>query len=296
MKGKRLIIGGLLVAVICLVGIMVWKPQKIVENTQVTPKQSEKLSSYFDKEYDYETVFKLTEGVKKTRVWGVITSHHLLAGELIAESLAGIDSREIETVIIISPDHFHRLAGKGVATATSGSNWDSPYGELKADREIIGELEKLKVGLEETIFKREHGVYTLIPFIKKALGDAKVVPLVLAGDNSREGAYELGRRIGKVLDKDRVVVIISSDFVHEANESQAEEIDRISIEAIASGKRENLDQVTSDCKLCLEWMFGYLEGANWQFSLVNNSNSYLISGQMPEKVTSYVTGYFQAKD
>src|SRR5690606_15706343 len=101
------------------------------------------LSSYFDKEYDYETVFKLTEGVKKTRVWGVITSHHLLAGELIAESLAGIDSREIETVIIISPDHFHRLAGKGETAATSGSNWDSPYGELMAEREMVEELRKL---------------------------------------------------------------------------------------------------------------------------------------------------------
>lgn len=260
-------------------------------NTQAEiPEQSlPSFESYYTNRLQYENAFARTEEVKKQKISSGVVSHHFLVRDLIAEFFSGIDFNGIETVYIIGPDHYKKIEAKDILAVTSTIPWDTPYGVLRTDDETINELLKHPaIERFDSPFLREHSIYTLVPFLKKVKPEITIVPLILKATNRYTEFYEMGKEAkGK-----NSILILSSDFSHDATVSQAEENDAKSIDCINKGGLDCLDEITTDCKQCFAFMYGYLSSKNTSFTLLSNKKSTDYGDEKLTNVTSYIIGYF----
>jgi len=224
---------------------------------------------------------------------GLIVSHHLLADELIAKAFQAVSSAEDLTIVLISPDHFDHGSG---LISSSNCDWRTPYGVLSADTSIIKKLEQNKlVVAENEPFAEEHGIFNLIPFIKKSFPRAKLVPLILKDKIKPEFSYKLAQELKNVLPQNSLVVA-SVDFTHELSGLAADFHDAKSLSVLSSFDYSGLDRVDVDSKPTLRALLRYLDLVKAKkFTMLDNSNSAkLLSNPKILDATSYITGYFTA--
>ena len=117
-------------------------------------------------------------GNKQDIVSGVVP-HHLLAKEIIADFFQCISSEEkIETLILLSPDHFHSGTLNDDNTFItldwkSGSEKEE-FDNIKIDsllgKKLAGEN---KITLNSSAIIYDHGITNLIPYIKKYFPESK---------------------------------------------------------------------------------------------------------------------------
>lgn len=273
-----------------------WSNQKPQMVASPSPAPIVFLESYFNNKNEYDESFSKLKDIQKERILAATTSHHFLARDLIAQTFFGIDPSGIKTVIIVSPDHFKQITQPNIFAQTTNNAWHTPFGEIDADESFISEISK-ENGLLNNIdlFRSEHGIYTLVPFAKEALPEASVVPLVLRQSTDYQYFYNLGEKVSKMVNLNETVLVVSSDFTHYTSIQKARSNDQKSISLLPGKKIEDVESITNDCKQCTAFLFGYLKSTDTDFKLVFNKNSYDISGQDPENVTSYVGAYFIAK-
>ena len=252
-----------------------------------------RLEGYYNNKKDFEEAFNSNLEVSKESVYSGVVSHHFLVREIIAEFFLGIDFEGIDTVYIVGPDHFNETFPKDTYLLTSLLDWDTPYGVLESEKDLINNLSKnLNIGVQNTPFRLEHSIYTLIPFLKKVAPDVKVVPLILKASNNYNTYLDLGRRAYS----DNSIVIVSADFSHNVTRVGAKENDRVSIDCLKTGNVDCVEQITSDCNQCFAFMYGFLSGKDLSFKLVSNEQSINFGEQNEENITSYVVGYFVPKE
>ena len=143
--------------------------------------------SYFSSKQFSDEAYQNAQrpNLKKTaEARGVIVNHHLLAPNLIAETINTLATTSPLTVILISPNHFQ--AGRG-QIISSVAKWDTPYGLLDSDCGLIYQLQSHRLlTLEESPFIPEHGISGIVSFIKKSLPNAKVIPLSISDTLSQK--------------------------------------------------------------------------------------------------------------
>ena len=260
------------------------------------PTQQDFLESYFRNKNDYEESFFKFENVEKKHVLAAITSHHFLAKDLIAQTFAGIDPKNVKKEVIVGPDHFHQLTGTKYLAQTTDTSWQTPFGSISADTQIINILSQNNEVLSDiNAFRAEHSVYLLVPFAKKSFSEAEITPLILRQKNDFPYYYGLGKKVAGIIKPEETILVISSDFSHNATREQARLDDRRSIGLLKEMEIDKVSLVENDCKQCVAFLYGYLEGKNVDFELVFNINSFDISGESPKSVTSYVSTYFIEK-
>jgi len=135
--------------------------------------------SYFSNKSFFDDAYKniSEQSIIPNQIKGVLVNHHLLAPNLIAETINTIATTSRITVVVISPNHFS--AGQG-QIISSLYKWDTPYGILNSNCETISKLEKEGVlNIDEYPFKKEHGISGIVPFIKKSLPNAKIIPIII---------------------------------------------------------------------------------------------------------------------
>lgn len=229
---------------------------------------------------------------------GLIVNHHLLAGDLIAQGLCSVATNKKITVILLSPNHFDH--GNGIAIS-SLSPWETPYGQLDINKGLIEKFVKTgAVIAEEKPFEEEHGVYNIIPFVKKVLPNAQVVPIIIKDRLTQEEKDKLNKSLVDNIPSDSIV-IASLDFSHyltsdEANIKDKETLLVLSrVDSRGVGElniRKQPDNV--DSKILLEIFLALMakvEAKN--FKLINHSNSAKLVGDTGLKeTTSYIVGSF----
>ncbi|MBU4315623.1 AmmeMemoRadiSam system protein B, partial [Patescibacteria group bacterium] len=124
----------------------------------------------------YDWAYGKADDVDHVESKSAIVAHHLVVADEIAKVFETIGSREADTVIILSPNHFAQ--GVSPLQTTYGS-WKTYYGNVEADSDLIDELaDDLDVlRIEDNTFENEHGVSSIVPFVAKSFPDAKLVPL-----------------------------------------------------------------------------------------------------------------------
>lgn len=256
------------------------------------PKIKDKnLSSFFTNKSDYDFAFSNALNIEKKNVLAGIVSHHFLAKDLIARFFSGIENKDIDNIILIGPDHFNMLAGSKADAATTKLFWDTPYGQLDSNKEIQNKLLASNNIVEnDSVFKSEHSIYILAPFIKKAFPEAKIIPLIVRGSSDYEKFIGIGNNI-KNIAGDRTLLIVSSDFSHDVSSGEAEKNDLASIQSLKNLNEKNIDTVNSDCKACMAVLQGYVKDSQNKFYLNENKNSSDF-GSQDKTVTSYVSGYY----
>ena len=270
----------------------------LFENHQQNNSKKEQfLASIYGNKEQYDDVFsKLQKPAENVNAKAGIISHHFLAKQLIADFYNTVGNDKISTVFLVSPDHFNNYFKPEIIAYTSYLNWTTPFGQLSADKEAIGSLSKLSsIETGNSILGLEHGIYVEVPFIKKFFPNAKIVPLVLRNNLPADNFLSLGKELKKIAG-DNSILIVSSDFSHNSTIEQARASDQKSIDALNNLNIDKISQVTSDCKQCLAVLTEFLDINQDSFSFIDNKNSFDISFEDKDSVTSYVSGYYSKKE
>lgn len=256
-------------------------------------KKENNLRSFFNNKDEYEKTFADVVDVPKKNIIAGITAHHFLAKNLIAKFYAGIANDKIENIIVVGPDHFGSLSDNSTYAVLAEVFWDTPFGEIESNKEIIQEILESNDGIKinNDIFKIEHSIYTEVPFIKKVFPKARVIPVIVKNTyGNYEKFVKIGEKLRKISGQD-TVMIVSSDFSHEVTVEEAKTQDDLSIINLQDFLFDNLDNISCDCRACMAVLMGFLGPNANNFYLVENKNSSNF-GSPDEKVTSYISGYF----
>ncbi|MDD3190821.1 MAG: AmmeMemoRadiSam system protein B [Candidatus Pacebacteria bacterium] len=230
------------------------------------------------------------------KIYGGITPHHFLASGLIAKFFKKLESQKnIETVVIVGPNHFGMGFGEAL---TSRAFWDTPFGDLEPDTELINSLigDSL-VEVNERPFEEEHSISTSMPFIRKTFPSAKIVPIILKEDTNYDTCKKIAEKIYMESDG-RTLVIASVDFSHNFPLVEAQERDKESIAVIENFDFDNLStlEIDSPASIYLLLYFLKLNGVD-ELVFSERSNSALIGdSSRDDETVGYFIGHFGLSD
>ncbi len=168
----------------------------------------------------------------KKKIFGVICPHagYVYSGPIACNSFYEISSDLPDLIIIIGANHWG--IGSSVATMID-TKWETPLGEVEVDSEIAEEISKLTDVIEIDNFShsREHSLEVQIPMLQEIAANFKIVPIALI-NQSKEIAIKVGIAVAKIAQKNKVMIIGSSDFTHYESNEFAHEQDSALIEPI----------------------------------------------------------------
>ena len=223
-------------------------------------------------------------------VRAVVVPHHMVAAEAIALGIKALVPSAPRTVVVISPDHFgHCLA---MVCTTQGS-YHTFFGNADISEPDVAELLRhTDFVASSDLFTEEHGVYSIVPFIKHYLPDAKIAPIAVSyGRGNEKERADMVSALRALLQQKDVALVISSDFSHYLPLAEADAMDRQTQAAFCSGSADeilrfrNPDQ--SDCPLCLWLLREEAElGVFWNPTLLWHSNSATLLGDATVKSTT----------
>jgi len=181
---------------------------------------------------------------------GVIAPH---AGYVYSGPVAGYSFRALrdsaakfgspETVVILGLSHsggFSGVAlmdGDAVSTPISKTALDVEAGQIMA-----GMSERIR--FEYSPHLHEHSAENQIPFVQVALPDAKLV-VGLIGDHDKKTRRELVDALQKLAEKRDIVVVASTDLLHDADYELVSDTDRGTLSKIAALDMDGLAKTWS---------------------------------------------------
>ena len=160
----------------------------------------------------------------------------------VAASLYSLCPKDIETAIILGPNHTG--LGSSYSIIKKGS-WRTPLGEVKIDEEVANQISQKAEILEEDFeaHRAEHSIEVQVPFLQFLNTEVKIVPLILR-DIDLSNLRLIAEAISLVVKKasKKILVIASSDMTHYEEEQVAKNKDKKAIEAIIGLDEEELIQ------------------------------------------------------
>jgi AmmeMemoRadiSam system protein B len=147
----------------------------------------------------------------------------LYSGPIAAHSYKLLAGCDIDVVVLVGPSHF--VGFDGVAIYESGA-FDTPLGAVPIDEECAASIALASGHVHEhpTAHTREHSLEMQLPFLKRVLPNASIVPLVM-GVQQRGTVYALGGALATALKGRRAVLVASSDLSHYQDATTAAKLD-----------------------------------------------------------------------
>ncbi|MBI2441401.1 MAG: AmmeMemoRadiSam system protein B [Lentisphaerae bacterium] len=181
----------------------------------------------------------------KGRIIGAISPH---AGYVYSGAVAGYVFRALQeqarqgdapaTVVILG--FGHRGAFRGVALM-DGDRIRSPLGETALDQEAAALLcnQRPLITLNYAPHNGEHSAENQIPFVQTVLPEARLV-VGLIGDHDANTHNELVDGLVELAKTKKIVVIASSDMLHDPDYVLVTRTDKASLERVAGLKTKEL--------------------------------------------------------
>ena len=244
-----------------------------------------------DKNFFEEAFQNLSVPTQKKDIKAIIVPHHLVAKDLIAENFNQVKTDKALTVFLMSPNHFR--AGSG-SLISSEYSWQTPYGILEPDLDMINLLKTEQVvSIDEKPFLNEHGISGIVPFIKRSLPNAKIVPIITKDIAKESDLQNFIKTLSNNLPK-KYLFVASLDFCHNTDSDLCYRNDEKSLDIIQKFDYANFSEVDVDSPKTLKMIMGILEKAGYKnFELLTNTNSTkILNNPDLEEVVSYITGYF----
>jgi hypothetical protein len=217
----------------------------------------------------------------------IIVPHHLVPSRFLAGMFKRASGRQIDTVMIIGPNHFN----VGAETMTTAlAEWETPYGKVKSDAVAVGKLaHSLGLGYNGEAFENEHSVGAMLPFIKYYLPRAGIVPVILSSYAGEKEAHKLSDWLKDNIDGNTLVVY-SIDFSHYLAKDRADENDLVTESLMRDGEvgkilRLGNDFVDSPATLAASLLSA--KDKNLRLEIVYRGNSFDFLADKPSLTTSY---------
>jgi AmmeMemoRadiSam system protein B len=143
-----------------------------------------------------------------------------------------------DAVILAGPSHF--VAFEGVALYPSGA-FESPLGPAQIDERLGQALLDVSplIHAMPAAHGREHSLEMQLPFIRRLLPDAAIVPLLM-GHQTRETIQGLAEALTRVGEGGRILLVASTDLSHYFDAAKAEALDARVQECVAAGDPDRL--------------------------------------------------------
>ncbi|MBQ6565905.1 MAG: AmmeMemoRadiSam system protein B [Treponema sp.] len=228
--------------------------------------------------------------------WAGTVSHHFLTDPLIDAWFREIRSRrDVRHFFILSPSHF------GLSTrdySVAEGRWECAEGNyVYTNREYGGRIcASLGVDYDNQVFPDEHGVSTLIPYIRRHFPEADVIAVAVQGEPPLDMNYceRFYKAIAPFFDEEgrkENFLLVSTDFSHHGNPEQTALKDGISRTFFDKPCKENFIAAVCDNRPSI-YVMASLFGADVKAFVLFHCNSFEISGMDGDDITSYFFSLF----
>lgn len=220
-----------------------------------------------------------------------ILPHHALVSPIIAGWFIGVDDQAApSTVVIIGPDHYNRGAGY---MTTAAVEWQTPDGIVNVNRQLIDILvDNSDVVIDEQLIKTEHGVYTVLPYVKRKWPKAKVVTIAVKGDARPDRLARLAQRLDENLGANDLV-LATVDFSHYTTAIDALRADQESLRVLTRGDADAALTIPVDAPPAISFLLTYTKRRSLSYQQLVHTTSAQFTGQLDtQSTTSYVSAYF----
>lgn len=150
---------------------------------------------------------------QESQVSAIIAPHagYSYCGSILGHAFGATQNQKINHIIIIGPSHYEYLNNE--FHVPKHTVMSTEIGESKINQSFINQIKRIKNSKKkETLFKKEHSIWMMLPFIQTLHPDAEISPMII-GDITFEMVQELSDQI-KANQDENTLLVISSDFTH----------------------------------------------------------------------------------
>lgn len=265
---------------------------------QFYPSSKESLSSQIDNFFEK---VKFDSDLADKDILAIISPHagYIYSGQVAAYGFKAVKDRKYDTVIVLAPSHS--FAFKGVSVYREGF-LNTPLGNIQIDEELADSLISFyqKADFIPEAFNREHSLEVELPFLQKALGNFKIVPII-CGQLDYADTGDLTEAIIKISQGEKVLVVVSTDLSHYHPYLTALEMDSKVISHIkeldALGLwQSNLKGESEACGITpVLVLLNYAKNLGLKAEVLNYANSGDVTGDK-SRVVGYVSAIFFKED
>jgi AmmeMemoRadiSam system protein B len=147
----------------------------------------------------------------------------MYSGPIAAHAYNLLRGRDIDVVVLVGPSHY--VGFDGVAVYERGA-FETPFGPVPIAEHCAAAIAMAsrEIGPHPSAHVREHSLEMQLPFLKRVLPGAEIVPLVM-GYQRRETAYALGDAIAAAVKGRKAMLVASTDLSHYQNATTASNLD-----------------------------------------------------------------------
>lgn len=163
------------------------------------------------------------------KLMGVLAPHagHRYSGPVAGHAFKAVRGLPVDVVALVGPSHYPYEAD---IVATAHAAYETPLGLVPVDREALAALQRmLPIRLVRT--DPEHSLEIELPFLQRALGDFRLIPLALV-DQSFDLAQQVGYALADLLAGQRALAVASSDLSHFYPQDIAHRLDQVILDAV----------------------------------------------------------------
>ncbi len=232
----------------------------------------------------------------KSFVAGGVVPHHLLAKEVIQDFFKYLSLKEnIDTIILLSPDHFN---SNTLCKSTSFITLEpkvKKFKTLKINNSLLERLTKKNIFcFSNSSIEFDHGITTLLPYVKYYLPNVKILPILVPSDISEKQITSLVETINSQVSP-QTIIIASVDFSHYLPKSAAEFHDKKSMRVLLNFEKQNFKNIETDCWQCLYGvrLFAKLQKKEKAKIVAYKNSSNFLKNIEIDKTTSYFSVVFE---
>jgi poly-gamma-glutamate synthesis protein (capsule biosynthesis protein) len=171
-------------------------------------------------------------GVAPRTVSGLTVPHHLVAADLIARAFLVARDNRYDRIVVLTPDHFKRASRP---FATTRLPFDTVFGRVPTDRAAVETLlASESLVAESDLFRREHGIGAVLPYVARFFPGTPIVPVAIAIGSNRKEWDALVAALDPLV-TERTLILQSTDFSHYLPLSEAVLRDQETLNVIAAG-------------------------------------------------------------
>lgn len=163
------------------------------------------------------------------RIVGVLAPHagHRYSGAVAGHAFGRLRGEEIEVVAVVGPSHYPY---RSPILTTGHDAYSTPLGKVPVAHELLDAL-RAEITLETVRNDQEHSLEIELPFLQRALGAFRLLPLTLVSQ-SLATAQALGAALAHALNGRRALLVASSDLSHFYPQDIATQLDSAMLSAV----------------------------------------------------------------
>ncbi|HXV13239.1 MAG TPA: AmmeMemoRadiSam system protein B [Candidatus Krumholzibacteria bacterium] len=181
--------------------------------------------------------------IERPRVLVAPHAGYTYSGAVAARAFALLDD-SFHTVVLVGPSHVDAF---DFTSVYDGDGYETPLGVLEVDRaaarRIAANTTTIRISDRGHVAPRhargEHGLEVMLPFLQRVCGSPRIVPVVM-GSQDWGACAELGRALAETAERERVLIVASSDLSHFYSYDDAVRLDTAFCELLATGDAERL--------------------------------------------------------